>query len=106
MDGVRKPVILRHTARRFLRSGEVKLTQIRDAVTNAGDTAGTGGEETRDLERVKSERARKVMRMRLIVAIVFAEDVSLHRMSHMCHRLGVPLPAFLSPHMHPLTFAS
>ncbi len=85
---------------------KVKLSQIRAAVTNAGYTPlDLAGDDTRDLEREKRERALRVMKLRLIVAIVFAAPILYIAMAHMFPALGVPLPGFLSPHTHPLTFA-
>ncbi len=85
---------------------KVKLTQIRDAVTRAGYTPlDLTSEDTRDAEQEKREKALKQMRLRLIVAIVFAAPILYIAMSHMFPSLGVPLPEFLNPHMHPLTFA-
>ena len=45
------------------------------------------------------------MRIRLIVAAVFAAPILYIAMSHMFPALGVPLPAFMSPHTFPLVFA-
>lgn len=85
---------------------KVKLSQIRTAVTNAGYTPlDLAGEETRDLERERREKELRRMKTRLIVAIAFAAPILYVAMGHMFPALGVPLPAFMSPHMHPLVFA-
>jgi Cu+-exporting ATPase len=85
---------------------KVKLAQIREAVTKAGYTPlDLTSEDTRDAEQEKRERALRVMRLRLIAAIVFSAPILYIAMAHMFPGLKVPLPDFLSPHMHPLTFA-
>jgi len=85
---------------------KVKLAQIREAVTKAGYTPlELTSEDTRDAEQEKRERALRTMRWRLIAAIVFAAPILYIAMAHMFPGLKVPLPEFLSPHMHPLTFA-
>ncbi len=48
--------------------------------------------------------ARKVM-IRLIVAAAFALPIFYLAMSHMIPGVGLPVPDFLSMHMHPLPFA-
>ena len=45
------------------------------------------------------------MRLRLIIAIIFSAPILYIAMSHMFPKLGVPLPAFMSPHQFPLVFA-
>jgi Cu+-exporting ATPase len=85
---------------------QVKLAQIRAAITNAGYTPlDLAGEDARDLEQEKREKALLRMRFRLIVAIVFAAPILYIAMAHMFPVLGVPLPLFLNPHQFPLVFA-
>ena len=85
---------------------KVKLQQVREAITKAGYVPlDLTSEDTRDLDRERRERALLVMRVRLIVAAVFAAPILYIAMAHMFPALGVPLPAFLNPHTHPLVFA-
>ena len=85
---------------------QVKLAQIREAISKAGYTPlDLASEDTRDIEREKREKALRVMRLRLILAAVFAAPILYIAMAHMFPSLGVPLPAFMSPHVYPLVFA-
>ncbi len=85
---------------------EVKLQQVRDAITKAGYVPlDLASEDTRDLDRERRERALLVMRVRLIIAAVFAAPILYIAMAHMFPSLGVPLPAFMNPHTFPLVFA-
>jgi Cu+-exporting ATPase len=85
---------------------KVKLSQIRAAVSKAGYVpVELKGEESRDLEQERREKERKRMKARLIVAIAFALPILYIAMGHMFPALGVPLPSFLHPMDHPLTFA-
>ena len=85
---------------------KVKLTQVREAITKAGYTPlDLATEDTRDAEQEKREKALRLMRLRLIIAIVFAAPILYIAMAHMFPKLGVPLPMFMNPHMFPLVFA-
>ncbi|MEN6418401.1 MAG: heavy metal translocating P-type ATPase [Clostridiaceae bacterium] len=85
---------------------KVKLSQIRAAVSKAGYVpVELKGEESRDLEQERREKERKRMKTRLITAIAFALPILYIAMGHMFPALGVPLPEFMHPHMHPLAFA-
>ena len=85
---------------------KVKLAQIREAISKAGYTPlDLASEDTRDLEREKRERALRRMRLRLIFSAVFAAPILYIAMAHMFPKIGVPLPAFMNPHMFPLVFA-
>jgi Cu+-exporting ATPase len=85
---------------------KVKLTQVREAITKAGYTPlDLATEDTRDVEQEKREKALRLMRLRLIIAIVFAAPILYIAMAHMFPKLGVPLPMFMNPHMFPLVFA-
>ncbi len=85
---------------------KVKLQQVREAISKAGYTPlDLATEDTRDAEQEKREKALRLMRLRLIVAIVFAAPILYIAMAHMFPTLGVPLPAFMNPHTFPLVFA-
>lgn len=85
---------------------KVKLAQVREAITKSGYTPlDLATEDTRDAEQEKREKALRLMRLRLIIAIVFAAPILYIAMAHMFPTLGVPLPDFMNPHMFPLVFA-
>ena len=108
LDGVEEPSVNLATNRAAFSYDptKVKLAQVRDAITKAGYTPlDLASEDTRDAEQEKREKALRLMRLRLIVAIVFAAPILYIAMAHMFPTLGVPLPAFMNPHMFPLTFA-
>ncbi|MCE5189597.1 MAG: heavy metal translocating P-type ATPase [Eubacteriales bacterium] len=84
----------------------VKLAQIREAISKAGYTPlDLASEDSRDLDQERRARSLFIMRIRLIVAAVFAAPILYIAMAHMFPALGVPLPSFLNPHTHPLVFA-
>ncbi|MEN6418573.1 MAG: copper ion binding protein, partial [Clostridiaceae bacterium] len=84
----------------------VKLAQVREAITKAGYTPlDLAAEDTRDAEQEKREKALRLMRFRLIAAIIFSAPILYIAMAHMFPKLGVPLPAFMNPHSFPLVFA-
>ena len=108
LDGVEDPSVNLATNRAAFSYDptKVKLAQVREAITKAGYTPlDLASEDTRDAEQEKREKALRLMRLRLIVAIVFAAPILYIAMAHMFPTLGVPLPAFMNPHMFPLTFA-
>ena len=85
---------------------KVKLTQVREAITKAGYTPmDLATEDTRDAEQEKREKALRLMRFRLITAIIFSAPILYIAMAHMFPKLGVPLPMFMNPHTFPLVFA-
>ena len=108
LDGVSDPSVNLATNRASFSYDptKVKLAQVREAISKAGYTPlDLATEDTRDLEQERREKALRVMRLRLIVSIVFAAPILYIAMAHMFPKLGVPLPAFLSPHQFPLVFA-
>jgi Cu+-exporting ATPase len=85
---------------------KVKLSEIKAAIEDAGYAPRElEGEKTRDHEQERRVREIKVMRLRLAVAAVCAAPILYLAMSHMFPGLGVPIPAFMSPHHRPLVFA-
>ena len=108
LDGVEEPSVNLATNRAAFSYDptKVKLAQVREAITKAGYTPlDLASEDTRDAEQEKREKALRLMRLRLIVAIVFALPILYIAMAHMFPTLGVPLPAFMNPHTFPLVFA-
>ena len=85
---------------------EVKLSEIKAAIKKAGYMPrDIESNETRDLEKEQLVKQARDMRIRLIVAVVFAAPILYLAMSHMFPTLGVPIPSFIAPHTQPLTFA-
>jgi Cu+-exporting ATPase len=85
---------------------KVKLSEIKAAIENAGYTPREiEGEKTRDLEKERRARDIKVMRIRLIAAVIFSAPVLYIAMSHMFPKLGFPIPYFMGSHDFPLVFA-
>jgi len=85
---------------------KVKLAQVREAITKAGYTPlDLESEDTHDVDRERRERALLVMRIRLIVAAVFAAPILYLAMAQSLPARGVPLPTFMNPHTFPLVFA-
>lgn len=80
------------------------LSSIEEAITQAGYTPFLP-EEDKGKEAQKAGQEQKNMRFRLLLAIVFALPELYIAMSHMFPGLGLPLPAFMSPHGAPLVFA-
>ena len=108
LDGVSEPSVNLATNRATFSYDptKVKLVQVREAITKAGYTPlDLATEDTRDAEQEKREKALQRMRLRLIIAIVFAAPILYIAMAHMFPKLGVPLPAFMNPHVFPLVFA-
>lgn len=85
---------------------KVKLSQIKEAIAKAGYTpTDIKAEKTNDIEDEKRRHGLKVMRLRLIIAIVFAAPILYIAMSHMFPSLKVPIPYFMGSHNFPLMFA-
>ena len=85
---------------------ETKLTQIKAVIEGAGYTpADIEGTRQRNADAEMRERELGIMRLRMIIAAVFTAPILYVAMSHMAPALGVPIPAFMAPHAHPLRFA-
>ncbi len=83
----------------------VKLSEIKAAVEKAGYTPkDIEKREAPDKEAEKRAREARIMRIRLIVAIVFSVPVLYFAMGHM-FGLGIPVPGFMDMHHHPFVFA-
>ncbi len=85
-------------------AGGVTLAQIRKAVADAGYTPRME-EEARDEQEEKREKALRNMRLRVIIASVFALPELYIAMGHMIPALKLPMPMFMDPHMFPFVFA-
>lgn len=85
-------------------AAEVSAAQIKKAISDVGYTPHT--EDTgRDEQEQHRAKMLRNMRIRVIVACVFAVPELYIGMSHMLPFLGLPLPMFLDHHMFPLNFA-
>lgn len=85
---------------------KIKLTQIKSYIVDAGYGANeVEGTKTRDMEAERREKEVRTMRLKLIIAIVFATPELYIAMSHMIPFLKLPVPSFMNMHMFPLTFA-
>ncbi len=83
----------------------VKLSEIKAAVEKAGYTPRDIEQtEDTDIGTKRREREVRIMRLRLIAAIVFSVPVLYVAMPHMLG-ISLPLPEFMSPHMSPANFA-
>jgi len=81
---------------------QISLTVIKKAVSDAGYGTEELGEEIPDVGEQRREKELKNMRLRLILAAVFAVPELYIAMSHM---ISLPLPHFMSPHTSPIVFA-
>ncbi|MGI6037480.1 MAG: heavy metal translocating P-type ATPase [Limnochordia bacterium] len=83
--------------------GEVRISQIREAITRGGYEASeieTG--QPVDGERARWELDLQQLKKRLLSAAIFTIPLFYMAMGHM---LGWPLPAFIRPDINPLNFA-
>lgn len=84
----------------------VKLSEIKAAIEKAGYTPRElEGEQSRNLEQERKAGELRSMRIRLMVAIIFALPVLYIAMSHMFPALKLPIPFFMEAHHFPLVFA-
>ncbi|MEL7608245.1 MAG: heavy metal translocating P-type ATPase [Bacillota bacterium] len=84
----------------------VKLSQIKEAIVNAGYTpVDIENDDVRDAESERRARELRRMKRRLIVAIAFSAPILYIAMSHMFPALKIPIPYFMGSHNFPLMFA-
>ncbi len=84
---------------------QVKLSQIKAAITDAGYTLRDMESGAISEDEKKRSKGLSRMKMRLITASAFAVPELYIAMSHMIPQLGLPLPDFMSPHSFPFVFA-
>lgn len=84
---------------------QVKLSQIKAAITDAGYTPRDMESGAISEDEKKRSKGLSRMKMRLITASAFAVPELYIAMSHMIPQLGLPLPDFMSPHSFPFIFA-
>jgi Cu+-exporting ATPase len=92
------------TARFIADKEQVGVRDIRRAIEGLGFTAQIRGDKNREFEQKREEtRARlQTMKNRLITMLLLAIPLLYISMGEM---IGMPLPSFLTPHTHPLSFA-
>ncbi|MCE5235485.1 MAG: heavy metal translocating P-type ATPase [Eubacteriales bacterium] len=83
----------------------LSLSDIKEAISDAGYGAEELVEEIPDADEQRREKEIKNMRLRLILAAVFAVPELYIAMSHMISFVSLPMPGFMSPHSAPLVFA-
>lgn len=86
---------------------QLDLEKIRHAVERAGFTLIEQTAADEEAERIRKERQTKSQKVRLIIAICLTVPLLYIAMGPMIFmsKGGLPLPSFISPHMHPLAFA-
>ncbi|MBK1811375.1 copper-translocating P-type ATPase [Clostridium sp. YIM B02505] len=77
----------------------IRLSDIKKAVEKAGYKAVE--DEKEDEHRDRKMQEIQSMKRRLVISVVFTVPLLLIAMGHM---LGMPLPVFIDPHHHPLSF--
>ena len=82
----------------------IKLSQIKQAVEKAGYKASEAKVED-DADQKRKEAAFRRMTINLIISSIFALPLLYLAMGHMIEGIKLPMPEWLNPHMHPLTFA-
>lgn len=84
----------------------VKLSEIKAAIVKAGYMPkDIEGEKSRDIEQERREKEASNMKIRVIIAAIFALPILYIAMSHMFPALMLPIPAFMNMDRHPLVFA-
>jgi Cu+-exporting ATPase len=83
-------------------SSSTRISEIKDAISKAGYKALEieAGEQI-DKEKERREKEMKSLWTRFLVAVIFTIPLLYISMGHM---LGLPLPEFIMPEMHPLSF--
>ncbi len=85
---------------------KLSLSKIKAAIADAGYGATEIKEdEGADANELQREKELRSMRLRLILAAVFAVPELYIAMSHMITAITLPLPQWMSPHHAPFTFA-
>ncbi len=80
-----------------------RISEIKTSIINAGyEPLEIDKTETLDAEKMEREREKTVMFYKFLTAAVFSVPLLYIAMGHM---LGLKLPEFISPDMHPLSFA-
>jgi len=82
----------------------VRLTEIKQAISNSGYTPLDIVSESRDEAGERRARELLLMRIKLIVAIIFSLPILYLAMGHMIPGIRLPLPVWLNPHDFPLVF--
>ena len=107
LPGVRSAAVNLTTGRAAVEYDPARATlhDLTAAVEKAGFTARPADEEE-EAAADAGEKERKWMRIRLLIAAIFALPVLYVAMSHMFPVLGLPIPGFMDPHHAPVTFGA
>jgi Cu+-exporting ATPase len=83
-------------------SSKTRISEIKDAISKAGykPMEIETGEQV-DYERQRREKEVKTLWVKFLIATIFSVPLLYIAMGHM---LGLPLPDFIMPEMHPLNF--
>ncbi len=83
-------------------SSDTRMSEIKAAIDQAGYKAlEIEGDEQIDHERERREKEMKALWIKFLVSAIFTVPLLYVSMGHM---LGLPLPEYIMPEMHPLNF--
>jgi len=84
-------------------TSSTRISAIKDAISKAGYKAlDIETEKQTDHERERREKETRTLRVKFLFSLIFTIPVFYISMGHM---IGLPLPGFLMPEMHPVNFA-
>jgi len=84
----------------------VKITDLKQAVTNAGyKVLDTESKTAADEDRIRKRREIKILWIKFIISAVFCVPLLYFAMGHMLSWWNVPMPRMFEPMMYPLNFA-
>ena len=106
LDGVKSAAVNLTTGRAAIEydPDRIGMRELTEAVEKAGFTARPAEEEEEHAAGSEADKALRNMKVRLLVAIVFAFPVLYVAMSHMFPVLHLPIPGFMDAHAKPLVF--
>ncbi len=105
LEGITKASVNFATERAVIQydNNQVRISQIKQAIKKTGyEPLELEIQQNVDQEAEKRQKDIKTLWNKFVISIIFALPLLYIAMGHM---LGAPLPAFLDPHMNPLTFA-
>ena len=106
LDGVQSAAVNLTTGRATVEYDPARITlhDLTAAVEKAGFTARPADKEEEEAAAGEGDKQLKWMKVRLLVAAIFALPVLYVAMSHMFPVLRLPIPGFMDPHHAPVTF--
>ncbi|MDO4710341.1 MAG: heavy metal translocating P-type ATPase [Peptostreptococcaceae bacterium] len=107
VDGVDKVNVNLTTERMTveLDRSKTNLAEIKKVVEKAGYRWEEIRKETVDEDKIRKEKEIKTLRIKLVVAMLFAIPLLYVAMAPMIPWIPLPFPAFLDPEIHPKNFA-